>query len=86
MTKKQKNGANAILITSVTVVVVSSVIAHIQEKRQEEKRNQEILARKVANASFMEKSELLIDDLDRRIDIAKKALLDDNFNQIIEDF
>lgn len=86
MTKKQKNGATAILITSAAVVVVSSAIDHVMKKRRDEKKRQELLTRNVAFANFKETAELLIDTLDKKIDIANKALLDDDFNQIIEDF
>ena len=87
MTKKQKSDAtNAILITSVAVVAVSSVISVVVRKRKDEKRKEELLTRNVAFASFKEVSELFIDTLDKKIEIAKKALLDDDFNQVIEDF
>lgn len=83
---RKKSNANALLIASGTVVVISSAIAFALQKRQDKKEHEARLSHAVAIASFKEVSELFIEDLDRKIGIAKKALLDSDFNDIIEDF
>jgi hypothetical protein len=87
MIKTPKMNATGIfLIAGTTVIIASSIIAHVKAKRDEKPENEKLLAHRVAHASAMERMELVIEQLDLQIDIAKKAILDDEFNQIIQDF
>jgi DNA-binding IclR family transcriptional regulator len=74
------------LIVVGSVLIVGSAIGKIVLKRQEKREEERLLAHNVAFASFQEVAELFIEQLDDKIERAKKALLDDDFNQIIEDF
>lgn len=82
----KKSSTTAFLITSGSVLVIGSAIAFALQKRQDKKDREARLSHAVAYASFKEVSELFIENLDQKIEIAKKALLDADFNDIIEDF
>ena len=86
MNKKESDAAIAMILISAVVIVVTSIASRANRKRIAKREAQEELSRNIAHAHLTEMLDAINEDLDRKIGIAKKALLDDDFNQITKDF
>lgn len=85
MNKIQKQNLAAMIAGSI-VVAGCTAIQYMSSKRDTKRQIQNDLSRKIAFAHMTESIEAINEDLDRRIAIAKKALLDDEFYEITRNY
>lgn len=85
MHKDVKIKAAALLVVSAGLAI-ASLVNHVKEKRDNEKRTEEVRNSDIAFTHYTDELDALTDELDRKIRIARQALSDDDFNQIIKDY
>jgi hypothetical protein len=84
--KQNRQGYSVFLITGGVTFAVFSIAGHVMAKRAKKRYAEEAFSRNAAFTHYMDQLDGVSDDLDRRIRIAKKNLLDNDFKQIIENF
>ena len=74
------------MIGGVAVIGIASVVKHVVDKRNAKREAEEQLSRNIAYAHLTETLDAINEDLDLRIQKAKKHLTDYDFEEIIENF
>ena len=74
----------ATLTGAVVTAGIASIVKYVADKRNAKREAEEQLSRNVAYAHLTETLEAITEDLDLRIQKARKHLTDYDFNEIIE--